>query len=101
MFFYVAGLTYLLVDQIDVTLKVVLGGAHVLSGLTIYLFVREITRSRRAGLVAAAVYVLSFWHTQQILIMGRYPVSLVYALLPVPFWAFTLARRRRNSDRRQ
>ena len=96
VFFYVAGLTYLLVDQIDVTLKVVLGGAHVLSGLTIYLFVREITRSRRAGLVAAAVYVLSFWHTQQILIMGRYPVSLVYALLPVPFWAFTLARRRRN-----
>ena len=96
VFFYVEGLTYLLVDQIDVTLKVVLGGAHVLSGLTIYLFVCEITRSRRAGLVAAAVYVLSFWHTQQILIMGRYPVSLVYALLPVPFWAFTLARRRKN-----
>lgn len=96
VFFYLAGLVYLLVEQIDVALKIALGGAHILSGLTIYLFVREATRSRKAGLISAAVYVLTFWHTQQILIMGRYPVSLVYALLPVPFYAFTLAKRREN-----
>ena len=31
---------------------------------------------------------LSFWHTQQIIIMGRFPLSLYYALLPLPFYFF-------------
>ena len=38
------------------------------------------------ALLAGLAYVLSFWHTQQVLIMGRLPLSLFYALLPLPFY---------------
>ncbi len=96
VFFYLSGVVYFPLRDIDTTLKLVLGGAHIASGITLYLLCREWTQSRRAGILAAAVYVLTFWHTQQIIVMGRYPVSLVYALLPLPFWALSLAARRRS-----
>jgi hypothetical protein len=38
------------------------------------------------ALLAGLAYVLGFWHTQQVLIMGRLPLSLFYALLPLPFY---------------
>ena len=37
-------------------------------------------------------YVLCFWHAQQIAIMGRWPLSLFYLLLPLPFYTFELGR---------
>ena len=99
VFFYLSGTIYAILDNLDIALKMVLGGAHIASGFTTYLLCRELTRSRKAGLLAAAICVLSFWHTQQILVMGRYPVSLVYAFLPLPFWALSVATRRRTWHR--
>lgn len=96
VFFYLSGLVFAVLNDHDITLKIVLGGAHVASGFTTYLLCRELTHSRKAGLMAAAVCVLSFWHTQQIIVMGRYPVSLVYAFLPLPFWALSIATRRKT-----
>lgn len=70
------------------SVKAVLAVCHIVSGWAIYGFVRQATASRQAGLVAGSAYMLSFWHVQQVLVMGRYPLAAVYALLPLPFWAF-------------
>ena len=85
LYFYVAGAIQALVGEVELATKITLGGAHALSGVTMYYFVRSALDSRRAGLFAGLTYVLSFWHLQHVLIMGRYPTSLFYALLPVPF----------------
>ena len=58
------------------------------SGIGMYLFVRTLCDSRRAGFMAGIAYVLSVWHIQQVLIMGRLPLSVFYALLPYPFYFF-------------
>jgi hypothetical protein len=92
LFFYVIGLVDLAVGDLFSSLKLVMGGAHAFSGLSMYWLVRTACCSRPAGLAAGLAYVLSFWHVQQVLIMGRLPLSLFYALLPLPFCGFELAR---------
>ena len=92
LFFYLVGAVDLFVRDLFLSLKVVLGVSHVVSGLGMYLFVRFLCRSRRAGFVAGLAYVLSFWHTQQVLVMGRLPLSVVYAILPFPFYYFERLR---------
>ena len=86
-FAYLCGLIGLLFDDLDTIIKSVLGLAHVASGLTCYLYARTVTRSRLAGFAASLAYVLIVWHTQQVLVMGRFPISLLYTFLPLPFYA--------------
>ena len=86
LFFYFAGALQLVLGDLFTSLKVAMLLGHAASGLTMYLFVRTTTRSRRAGFVAGIAFVLSFWHTQQVLIMGRLPLSLFYAVLPLAFY---------------
>ncbi|MDE3259907.1 MAG: 6-pyruvoyl-tetrahydropterin synthase-related protein [Gemmatimonadota bacterium] len=86
LFYYLVGLVNLVLQAPFSSIKFVLGAAHAVSGLGAYLFVRRLTGSRQAGVAAGLAYVLSFWHTQQVLIMGRLPLSLFYALLPLPFY---------------
>ena len=88
LFFYLTGLVDQLWNDIFASLKAVMAVLHVASGLAMYLLARTVTRSRKAGFIAGLAYVLSFWHTQQIIIMGRFPLSLFYALLPLPFYFF-------------
>ena len=92
LYFYTVGLLDQLVRDLDVTMKLVLAGAHILSGLGMYFFVRRLLGSRRAAFVAGLAYVLCLWHTQQVLIMGRFPLALFYAILPWPFYAFERLR---------
>ena len=96
LFFYVVGLLDLLCGNLWIALKLVLGGGHLLSGIGMYFFARAACRSRLAGFLAGLAYVLSFWHTQQILILGRLPLSLFYALLPWPFYFFEQTRFRQR-----
>ena len=96
LFFYVVGLLELVCGDLWIALKLVLGGGHLLSGIGMYFFARAACRSRLAGFLAGLAYVLSFWHTQQILILGRLPLSLFYALLPWPFFFFEQARFRQR-----
>ena len=88
LFFYLVGLVDLLCGDIFLSLKLTMAGCHVVSGIGMYLLVRRVCGSRRAGFLAGMAYVLCFWHTQQVLIMGRLPLSLFYALLPWPFYFF-------------
>jgi len=92
LFFYVVGLFDQVVGDLDVTIKLVLAGAHVISGLGVYFFVRRLLGARRAAFVAGVAYVLCVWHMQQVLMMGRFPLSLFYAILPWSFYAFERVR---------
>ena len=86
------GIVNLLSRDLFLSLKLVLFAAHVLSGIGFYRFARLACRSRTAALFAGLAYLLCFWHAQQVLIMGRLPLSLFYALLPWPFFFFERVR---------
>ncbi len=99
LFFYLIGLVKLLFRDLEFSLKLVMAVSHVFSGIGMYLFVRTLfsrqagrqayqSLGRQAGFLAALAYVMSVWHTQQVLIMGRLPLSVFYALLPYPFYFF-------------
>ncbi len=88
LFFYVVGLVDLFLQDFYFSFKSLLFFAHFFSGVGMYLWLRTLARSRAAGIVAGWVYIMVVWHPQQILYMGGYPLSLVYALLPWPFFFF-------------
>ena len=92
LFFYVVGILELLVGNLNLSVKIVLAAGHVLSGVTMFAFLRLALRSRPAAFVGGLGFVLTFWHTQHVLIMGRLPLSLFYACLPLPFYCFERAR---------
>ena len=79
LFFYLTGAVNLLFSDLEFSLKFVMGASHVFSGIGMYLFVRTLF-NRQAGFIAALAYVMCVWHTQQVLIMGRYPLSVFYCL---------------------
>ncbi len=91
LFFYLTGVVNLLFSDLEFSLKFVMGVSHVFSGIGMYLFVRTLF-NRQAGFMAALAYVMVVWHTQQVLIMGRFPLSVFYALLPFPFYFFERLR---------
>jgi hypothetical protein len=92
LFFYLVGLTDLLFGDIVLSIKLTTAAAHALSGLGMYFLVQFLCKSRGAGFIAGLGYVLSVWHAQQVLFMGRLPLSVFYALLPWPFYFFELMR---------
>ena len=96
-FFYLVGLVDLLCHNLYLSMKLTMAACHLLSGLGMYFLVAGICRSRRAGFVAGLGYALCFWHTQQVLIMGRHALSLFYAVLP---WAFHYVERVASSPLR-
>ena len=93
LFYYLAGAVQVLCGDVHIAVKLVLGMSHALSGVGLYLWVRRATGSRRAAFVGGVAYVLSFWHVQQVILMGRLPLGLFYALLPWPFYFFERLRR--------
>ena len=97
LFPYLVGFVNLLTDDLSSSMKVVLASGHLLSGIGMYLLVSRLCHSRRAGFIAGLGYVLCFWHVQQVLIMGRTPLSLFYGLLP---WAFYFFEESLRPDRR-
>jgi hypothetical protein len=91
IFFWLAGAVQLLVGDTYLSLKLVLTACHVISGLGAYAVARASGCRRGAAFVAGIGFVLCFWHAQQVLIMGRLQLSVVYALLPWPIWALERA----------
>ncbi|MCH7946122.1 MAG: hypothetical protein IIC73_08945, partial [Armatimonadetes bacterium] len=90
-FFWGAGALRLVLGDTYLTLKVVLTACHVFSGLGAYVAARAGGCRRGAAFVAGLGFVLCFWHTQHVLVMGRLQLSLVYALMPWPIWALERA----------
>ena len=92
LYFYLVGFLDLIVGELFTTIKISLALSHIASALGMYLLVRTAARSRAAGFLGALIYALCFWHLQQVLLMGRFPLSLFYALLPWPFYFFERVR---------
>ncbi len=96
LFFYSVGLVDQFCGDIHTSLKLVMASAHIGSGLALYGLARLERLERPAAFVAALAYVLGVWHVQQVLFMGRFPLALFYALLPLPFFFFERSRLRRK-----
>jgi hypothetical protein len=99
LYFIIGAAVNLVVRDLDLAAKLVLGLSHAASGIGVYYFCRVRLDSRRAAFLAGIAYVLCFYHTQQILMMGRHPVGLVYALLPLPFVFTELSLKARSWHR--
>lgn len=100
LFFYLTGLLNLICGDFLLALKLSMALGHLASAIGMFMLVRSVCRSRAAGYLGALAYVLCFWHVQQVLLMGRFPLSLFYALLPFPFYffeQFRLCHRRRRA----
>ena len=102
IFNYYAPLTYYLalplelLPQFDATAasKAVLVGGMLLAGLGLYGFVRD-NWGRRAGYVAAALYVYSpYLHYVDPHIRGALPEAFSFAAFPLALWALDRLRRR-------
>ena len=89
-FFYLVGAVDWVCRDLFLSLKLTMAVARVLSGIGMYFLTTTLCHSRRAGFIAGMAYVLCFWHTQHLLIMGRLPLSIFYAILP---WTFFWAER--------
>jgi hypothetical protein len=92
LYFYLVGLLDLFVGSMFTTIKISLALGHIASIFGMYMLARVAGRSRAAGVLGALAYGLCFWHLQQVLIMGRYPLCLFYAVLPWPFYFFERLR---------
>ncbi|MFH0920566.1 MAG: hypothetical protein V1913_09410 [Fibrobacterota bacterium] len=85
LFFYLAGAAFALLRDLSLSAKLVLFLLHLASGLTFFHMVATVLRDKRIALFGALAYALIGWHSHYILIMGRYPVAPLYALLPLLF----------------
>lgn len=99
LFFLLSGAATLLMQDVYSALKGILFLLHVASGVGLYAATRACGARRAAAFIGGLAYVLCFWHAQQVLIMGRFHVSLVYALLPWIFVGFERSLRGRGSWR--
>ena len=100
LFAYLSGAATAWFGDLDLGLKLTLGIVHAASGAAAFLYVRTLTGNRAAGFVAALAYVTTFWHTQLVLVMGRFTAGLVFALLPIPFYSIERLRRNGPGKRR-
>ncbi len=66
--------------------KVLLFTLHAISGVAVYLFVARFSKNKYAGFIGGLAYLFTFWHLFHVLYMGRYPVALLYVLIPLAFW---------------
>lgn len=88
LFFYITALLNLLLSNMLLSIKLMAFIGHVLSGVTAFLLVEEITDDCQAGFIGGLAFSLAPWHVFQILDFGRHTVIFVYPLLPLPFLFF-------------
>jgi hypothetical protein len=85
--FYAAELVHLLGASFVTAVKAMYILATVGAGLAMYLFARRLF-GREAGVLAAAVYMLTPYHLLDIYVRCSYSEFVALALLPLAMWAF-------------
>lgn len=85
--FYLAESFHLLGLDLTAAIKVVFALAFVLSGLTMYLFVRRIL-GRTAGLIAGLLYVYVPYHILDVYVRGAFAESVALVFFPLVLWCF-------------
>lgn len=86
--FYAAELLHLLGFSFTAAIKTMYLLATIGAGLAMYGFVQRLL-GRRAGLLAALVYVYAPFHLVEIFVRSAYAEFVALALIPLVFWAFT------------
>lgn len=87
-YYYIAAIFTLLTGgNLIFGTKLLLFISHILSAVTMFIFVRKFLKNGGAAFVAGLACAFSFWHLYQILAMSRYPVALIYVFAPLCFWA--------------
>ncbi len=86
--FYVAELLHLLGLGFTAAIKTMYILATIGAGLAMYGFVQRLL-GRRAGLLAALVYIYAPFHLLEIFVRSAYAEFVALALVPLVFWAFT------------
>ncbi len=85
--FYLSEVFHLLGLDLVSAIKVVFGLAFILSGVTMYLFVRRLMGSW-AGLVAGLVYVYIPYHISDVYVRGAFAESVALVFFPLILWCF-------------
>ncbi len=85
--FYIAEAFHLLGLDLTAAIKAVFALALILSGLTMYLFVRRIM-GRTAGLIAGLLYVYVPYHISDVYVRGAYAESVALIFFPLILWCF-------------
>jgi len=97
LFFGLTALLNLLIKDILFSIKIMAFLGQILSGLTAFLLVEEITDDRQAGFIGGLAFALAPWHIFQILDFCRLTVIFIYTLLPLPFLFFEKYRHQKLS----
>jgi hypothetical protein len=85
--FYLAEPFHLLGLDLTTAIKLVFALAFMLSGLTMYLFVRRIM-GRTAGLIAGLLYVYVPYHILDVYVRGAFAESVALVFFPLVLWCF-------------
>ncbi len=83
LFFVLAGILSNVLGSTQVAIKTLLFLFHAGSAFPLYFWSRAVGASRRASLIAAVAYIISFQHIHAVTWAGYLPVSLVYLLFPL------------------
>lgn len=86
LFYYIVLLANFLFHDLDSAAQMVLLAAHVLAALAMHHYVRELTGSKLAGLVAALAWSSSFYHYHNAVALGKLPTALFIDLWPLQFY---------------
>lgn len=86
--FYVGELFHLLGADFVLAVKLVWALAWVLSGLSMYGFVRRVFENRPAAFVAGLVYVFMPYHLVDVYVRAAFAESVALVFMPLTLWAF-------------
>lgn len=68
--------------------KITLFAFHLICVTGVYLFIRTLTDSRKAGFIAGCAAMLSYFHPHLIIFPGRYGEASIWAVYPFLFYFF-------------
>jgi hypothetical protein len=88
LFFILTALLNFIVKDLFSSIKLMAFIGQLLSGITAFLLVEEITDDRQAGFIGGMAFALAPWHIYHILDFCRHTAIFVYTLLPLPFLFF-------------
>lgn len=86
LYFWITGLVTMIFTDVTLATKFSLWILHILSGFTMFLYVKQISENSRAAFLSSTIYVYAFAHTHLIIWKGALPMSLILALLPLTFY---------------
>ncbi len=85
--YYLSQIPHLLGFSLLNSLYIIVIISWLLSGLTMFLFVKNITNNTLAGLVSSSIYVFAPYHILDVLIRNSFPEALALAIIPALFFS--------------